>query len=249
MTKDEEKKYFNDFITHFAGCDYHEFFFSESPDVQLKLKNGQTIGIELTECIYNENLKKEDETQKKFNEKVRIAFEKKLKFKFFSYTEVDKSKKIINKNKVIETLVKKCCQELSNLKPNEYKLFYNIELDLESLNAEVKLVLINKGFRNLPSSIESIYLQRFDDISSSNCYNSVGGLVPNFTYENLRLILNKKERTLKAYHSFDFQYLVLIEGVDFSSYFNEIVIPNKFETTYDKVFIYRAAHKKIITLK
>lgn len=78
---------------------------------------------------------------------------------------------------------------------------------------------------------------------------SKGGAVPDFTEDQLNVILMKKEKALTNYKSCTQQWLVIGEGDDFYSYISSVKIEKGFKTQFDKVFMYRRWGSKLLVLK
>src|SRR5687768_3048992 len=91
--------------------------FDDKPDVIVTLSTGETIGIELTECIYDEQLMSESEYQIKFNEKVIDQLEAVMPFKFHLDIDLDKSQPL-KQNQIESTIkgvVEICLMEFTDL--------------------------------------------------------------------------------------------------------------------------------------
>lgn len=98
-----------------------EVDFVDKPDVVITLSTGETIGIELTECIYDEQLMKESEYQIKFNEKIIETLESLMPYKFHLDIDLD-PKKPLKQNQIKSTVVEIiefCTEEFDDLQPYE----------------------------------------------------------------------------------------------------------------------------------
>ena len=119
----------------------------------------------------------------------------------------------------------------------------------QDLNNEIKKQLLAQGYRKLPIEISTIAITRNDNITNSTHMESTFGVIPDFTDENLDKILAKKNNSLKKYKLCDEQWLLIIEGWDFYSYYQEINITKKITTCFDRVFMYRRFSSEVSMLK
>lgn len=251
MTKSEEKYLFNMFQDNYKDMPFGTVEFDDKPDVILTLKTGEKIGIELTECIYDEALMNESEFQIKFNQKVIAKLEDLIPFKFLLDVELDTSMPL-RQNQIestIKGIVEVCLIEFSNLEPNESNSVEQFDVDWNSAPNQIYLHFYNQGYRKLPKGISRILMSRYDVLSMSHHPESKGGVVPNFSEEHLNHILTKKEKALKNYKTCFQQWLLIGEGSDFYSYMDKVEIKEGFKTSFDKVFLYRRWDSEVLILK
>ncbi|TXE01849.1 hypothetical protein [Algoriphagus aquimarinus] len=251
MTKNEEKYLFKMFQEKYKYMPAGIVEFGDKPDVIVVLDNGQTIGVELTECIYDEKLMSESEFQIKFNNKVIAKLEGRIPFKFMLDIDIDTN--IPLKQNQIESTIKGivqiCIIEFSNLKQNESSSVEQLDVDWNEAPNHIYQHFYDQGYRKLPKGISRISMSRYDVLTMCHHPESKGGVIPNFTEEHLNHILSKKEKALKNYKSCTEQWLVIGEGGDFYSYMDKIDIKRGFSTSFDKVFLYRRWDSEVIELK
>lgn len=251
MNKNEEKLLFNSFLEKYKEISVINVEFRDSPDVVITLESGKNIGIELTECFYSEDLMQKSQFQIKFNNEVLVKLKKNLPFKFILDIDLD-SKYPLKQNqikKTIDKVVEICSTEFNNINSLESRCLKNIDLEISAFPDQVQDYFFLRGYKKLPHGISRIHISRYDVISDSYHSESKGGFVPDFCENDLNRILSKKEKSLKKYQKLDEQWLLIIEGGDFYSYFDRIDINNFFKTDFDKVLIFRRWESKIITLK
>ncbi|KUJ53494.1 hypothetical protein AR685_03660 [Chryseobacterium sp. JAH] len=205
--------------------------FGDAPDVTYRLPSGKIIGIEITEAVYDEKSIGSREGQIKFNYDVIEKLKDELPFKFVIDITLNTKIKLKQNNRklVIENLKKFCVKEFASLNSYETIHFENLELDWSDLNNEIKKQLLAQGYRKLPIEISTIAITRNDNITNSTHMESTFGVIPDFTDENLDKILAKKNNSLKKYKLCDEQWLLIIEGWDFYSYYQEINITKKLQ--------------------
>jgi len=225
--------------------------FDDKPDVIVTVSTGETIGIELTECIYDETLMRESEYQIKFNEKVIAQLEDLIPFKFHLNIELDTTKPL-KQNQIkltIKGIIEVCIEEFGNLEQYESKYVEQLDVDWNEAPPNIQQHFLDQGYRKLPKGISRIQMSRYDILTKSRHPESKGGVVPDFTQDNLNEILAKKDKALNNYKACNQQWLVIGEGSDFYSYINNIKIEKGFKTKFDKVFMYRRWDSEVVVLK
>lgn len=251
MTKLEEKYLFQMFQKKYNDMPVGKADLNDRPDIIFTKITGETIGIELTECIYDENLMKESEYQIKFNEKVIARLEGLISFKFHLDIDLDNTKPL-KQNQIESTIkgtIEVCIEEFRNLEPYQSKHIEQLDVDWNEAPPNIQQHFIDRGYRKLPKGISRIQMSRYDILKKSSHSESKGGVVPDFTEENLNAVLTKKEKALLNYKVCNQQWLVIGEGGDFYSYINNIKIDKGFKTKFDKVFIYRRRNSQVVVLK
>ncbi|WP_111669415.1 hypothetical protein [Algoriphagus litoralis] len=251
MTKFEEIHLFQKFQENYKNMPLGKVLYDDKPDVTFTTSNGEIIGIELTECIYDEILMKESEYQIKFNEKVIEKLEPKISFKFYLDIILD-TKNPLRQNQIestINDIIEVCIEEFGDLNQYESKCLAQLDVDWNKAPLHIQQQFLERGYRKLPKSVLSIQMSRFDILEKSRHSESKGGVIPDFTDYNLSSILLKKDKALKNYKICDQYWLLIGEGADFYSYINQVRIKKKFETKFDKVFIYRRWHSEVIVIK
>ncbi|TXF75808.1 hypothetical protein [Chryseobacterium sp.] len=225
--------------------------FSDKPDVIFTSSNGQIIGIEITECIYNQNLKQYSEFMINFNNEVIQHLNDKIAFKFLLDIELDKeySLRKSQRKSTINKLLEICTKEFSTLAPYESKSIENLDFDLNDLSIEVQESILANGYRNLPKGISTINITRYHDLNKSAHFESNFGVVPEFTDEDLGAILTKKNKALENYTKCDKYWLLIAEGLDFYSYISAVNITSEIQTKFDRIFMYRRFSSEVISLK
>jgi hypothetical protein len=251
MTKSQEKYLFELFQSKHPEISTGKVDFVDRPDVIVTLQTGETIGVELTECIYDEKLMRESEYQIKFNEKVIENLKDLIPFKF--HLDIDLDRKIpLKQNQIkstIDGVLDICMSEFGELQPYESKEVEQLDVDWSVASPQIQQHFLDRGFRKLPKGISRIRMSRYDILTQSRHPESKGGVVPDFTQDHLYTILVKKEKTLSSYRICNQQWLVIGEGRDFYSYIDKIRVEKGFKTKFDKVFIYRRWDSEIVVLK
>jgi hypothetical protein len=226
MTKHEEKYLFQMFQEKYKNMPAGKVDFDDKPDAIVTISTGETIGIELTECIYDQNLMKESEYQIKFNERVIASLEGLLPFKFHLDIDLDKTN-ALKQNQVESTIkgvIEVCIKEFKNLKPYESKNVEQLDVNWNEAPTNIQQHFLERGYRKLPTGISRIQMSRYNVLERSRHPESKGGVVPDFTQDNLNAILKKKDKALLNYKPCNQQWLVIGEGGDFYSYINDIKI-------------------------
>lgn len=247
----EEKSLFELFQNNYSDMPAGKAGFNDKPDVTFRTTTGETIGIELTECIYDENLMKESQFQIKFNEKVIAQLEELMPFKFHLDIDLD-NKKPLRQNQIeatIKEIIEICLEEFTDLEPYESKHVTQLDVDWNKGPLSIQQYFRSQGYRKLPKGILRIQIGRYDILEKSRHPESKGGVVPDFTQDHLNAILTKKDKALNSYKACNQQWLVIGEGGDFYSYVDNIKIEKKFETKFDKVFMYRRWNSEVVILK
>lgn len=249
--EEEEKYLFQQFLECYLEMPVGSEEYTDRPDVIYTTSEGKTIGIEITECIYDEPAKKKKEDQITFNYDVIAQLEDKLLFKFILDIELNSEIRLKKNRKdfVIRDIIKFCKEEFNNLKTFEPKQFENMDIDWNSLDDKSKLLILAANYRKLPPEILNICITRNDNIEKSTHSESAFGVIPNFSDIDLNKILTAKHRSLKNYKTCDEQWLLIIEGNDFYSDFKEINIQNSINTDFQKIFIYRRLNSEVVTVK
>lgn len=219
------------------------------PDVIYTTNLGKTIGIEITECYYNEFLKASSEFTFKFNKEVINNIEEDFEYPFILDIELNHENpiKLKFRNSIIKDLRKICVKEFSKLNPRESKKLENIG-EIESFG-QVKELLLSSGYRHLPESILSITMTRVDGIEKSFHLETTAGVVPSFNDEILYKIIKSKEKRLLKYKKCDENWLLICEGIDFYNYFSDIDLKDKIVSDFNKIFLYRQLHSQVVQLK
>lgn len=251
MTKSQEVALFERFQEKYIGIPTGRVEFGDKPDIILKLANDEKIGIELTECVYNEILMNKSEFQIKFNQRVIEQLEACMPFKFELDIELDTEYPLRQNRRqlTIDEIIKVCVSEFQDLNHCESRHVEKLNVIWDEASFHVQQHFRGQGFRTLPDEISRIRMTRFDNLKRSWHPESKGGTVPDFTQESLNAILFKKEKALTSYTTCNQQWLVIGEGSDFYSYVDAINIEKGFETKFDKVFMYRWWNSEVITFK
>lgn len=250
MTKHEEKFLFQMFQEKYINMPDGQVEFDDKPDAIVTTATGETIGIELTECIYDESLMRKSAFQIKFNERVIDQLEGCIPFKFYLDIELDISMPI-KQNQIestIKEIIKVCIREFENLQLNESKYVEQLDVDWNEPSHDIQDFL-DQGYRKLPKGISRIQMSRYDFLNKSLHPETKGGVVPDFTLDNLKAILTKKDTALTNYKVCNQQWLVIGEGGDFYSYIKNIKIDKGFKTKFDKVFMYNRWDSEVVELK
>jgi hypothetical protein len=251
MTKEEEKYLFQIFLDKYKDMPIGIAEYDDKPDVLFTAISGETIGVELTEYIYDEVLLSKSEFQIKINENVIAQLESHLPFKFMLEIEIDKTTRI-KQNQIqtfINSIVDFCVREFANLNPNESKFVEQLDVDWIDELSHIQHHFHNKGYRKLPKNISWICMTRYDRLTKSYYPISKWGVISDFTEEHLNRILAKKEKALRNYKNCTYQWLVIGEGSDFYSFMDNIEINKGFKTNFDKVFLCRRWNSEVIILK
>jgi hypothetical protein len=251
MSKAFEKYIFEKFQQEYNDMPTGEVIFSDRPDVIIKTSTKDTIGIEITECIYDEKLMSESEYQIRFNKLVMAELEKILPYKFILSIELDSRipLKQSQVESVIHGLTVLCSTEFANLEPNESRSIEQLDVDWGEGTFEIQQLFYNKGYRKMPKGISRIRICTYENLANSYHPESKGGAVPNFTSKQLGRILEKKEKSLKSYQTCTSHWLLIVEGRDFYSYMDQIEVEAEFSTNFDKVFIYRLWNSEVVIIK
>lgn len=123
-------------------------------------------------------------------------------------------------NEVIEI----CIREFINLNEFESNSIEQLDVNWAEAPLHIQQHFLRRGYRKLPKGISRIYLSRYDVLEKSSHTEVKGGIVPNFTDENLNSILLKKNKALEKYKCCDQNWLVIGEGADFYSHINTEVV-------------------------
>ena len=251
MNRQEEEYHFKQFVENYSEMPVGNTEFKDRPDVIYTTSEGRTIGIEITECIYDEKAKKKNEDQIKFNNDVIKKLENKLPFNFILNIEINSEIQIKqrNKNSIIDKLVTFCCKEFQQISANNTITYENLDIDWNNLDSEIKQIMLNQNHRELPPEITEISITRFDELEKSDHLESSFGSVPSFKKEDLEKILVKKNKTLKNYTKCDEHWLLIIEGWDFYAYFSDIELIPEIDTEFDKILMFRRWTKEVISIK
>lgn len=251
MTKKEEEYLFQKFVEIYKDLPAGVALFDDKPDVIFKKINGGTIGIELTECIYNEKLMKQSESQIRFNEEVIKRLQDIMPFKFYLDIDLDKRKPIGQKQREasISGLLQFCASEFQDLRQNESKRVEQLDIDWSQVQPPFSQHLRDCGYRKLPTGVSRIRMGRYDVLEESGHSQSKGGVVPDFTDDSLSSILARKNKALIKYKKCDQQWLVICEGLDFYSYYKDVRIQSEIITGVNKVFMYRSFDSEVIVIK
>lgn len=247
--QEAEKYLFKQFLESYSEMPIGSEEFKDRPDVIYTTSEGKTIGIEITECIYDENAKKKKENQIKFNYEIIAQLEAKLPFKFVLDIELNNDIKLKRKKSVIKEVLDFCTEEFIDLNtflPIQYE---NLDLDWNILDNKIKEQIIASNYRKLPPEILNICITRNDKLEKSTHFESTFGMVPNFSKKDLEKILDKKNKALKNYMTCNQYWLLIVEGWDFYSYFGSIEIINEIKTEFDKILIFRRFTNEVVSIK
>lgn len=254
MNKEDEKLLFQRFEKRFENMPQGVADFPDvnnSIDVIFNVNGGEKIGIELTELIYDEILMNTSERQNRFTKQVVDSLKNKIHFKFMLDIVLD-PKVPINGNhwaKIIDETVEICSSEFQDIESLKSKRLDQLDVNWEEMDLITRDYFYNQGFRKLPAPISNIKLSRFDVLDNSTYSSSKSGFVPDLTNQGLHSFLKKKEKKIKGYQKCDKYWLVLIEGKDFYSSYKSFNINGLFDTSFDKVFIFRSFDNDVIVLK
>ena len=251
MTKFQEQFLFQKFQESYNEMPFGVPLFDDQPDVIFTTTTGKVIGIELTECIYDEVLMEESEYQIKFNEKVISQLETKMPFKFHLAVDLD-NKNPLKQNQIesiIKGVIEICIQEFASLSPYESRDVEQLDVDWEKAPISIQQHFLQRGYRKLPKGIRRIQMSRFDFLERSSHSEFKSGVVPDFTAEHIDIILDKKNKAILRYKLCDEQWLVICEGCDFYSYINNVRIGQEFESKFDKIFMLRTSMSEVINIK
>ncbi|OBW41983.1 hypothetical protein AB670_01634 [Chryseobacterium sp. MOF25P] len=251
MTKTEEKYIFERFQETYKNMPKGIPDFSDKPDIIFTSENSDVIGIELTECIYDQNMMGKSEFQIKFNNDVVEKLAGYIPFKFTLDIELDNEFPIKQNQRklVIDKLIKFCNEEFINLKSYESIRYENLDIEWTNLSMIIKDSILALGYRKLPKGILNLCMTRNDNLKKSTHFESKFGIVPDFTDKELNRILSKKHEALLKYNNCDQQWLLIVEGWDFYSYIGDVNIKNEIITNFDKIFMYRRLTSEIIIIK
>lgn len=228
------------------------FVHLDKPDFIVTTLLGETIGIEVTDAIYSRQSEmKKSEYQIKINKLVLEQLNKCLPFKFVLNivlgTEPDIGQ--ANIKSVINSIVEVSFNEFYGLNNLQTETISNFGTDINTYPESVQQMILSKGYRTLPNGIRYIRLGRYDILDKSFHGKNKGGFVPNFQPELLETILAEKHKSLQKYMRCDQQWLLIAEGSDFCSYFDNINIETTIDTQFDKVFMVRTFPRIVVVLK
>lgn len=225
--------------------------YDDAPDIIVTLTSGERIGIEITECIYDETQMRNSQFQIKFNQLVIQELTAKMPYSFYLIVDLKSDEPIrqADRNKTINEIIDVCLREFRTLANFQDGEVQQINTDISSYPPHVQQVILNKGYRNLPKGIKSIRIRRLDGLKESFHPQSKGGNVPNFSQHHLDKILAKKENSLKNYKICEQYWLLISEGMDFYSYHDNIEVVTGFNTVFDKVFMTRRWPSLVVVLK
>ncbi len=224
-----------------------------APDFTLTTSD-QTIGIELTEALHSEKARQNSSEKYNFTNGVLKDLKDQLPFTFAIDIDLNATISISKSNrpKLITEVVEQCVIEFSDLQPSEHRGIENIGLKLSGIpvdRPEVLNMILDNGYRNLPAGVQEIKMVRIDGITESWNWRGEGGVVPNFTTENLIPILQKKHQKLCRYSPCSQYWLIITEGNYYTGSFKEILIETPIESLFDKVFLFRSPEEIVIELK
>jgi hypothetical protein len=255
--RSEELRFLEQVKEIFPGFPPGQFVKTEAPDFVLTSSDDLTIGIEITKIFKDlesgqSELKKKASFKNLINEGVLaiikknhekgIAFDIDLKDEFAFRSN--------QRDQLIRELADIVLEEFTALKKNyDHLSLEHIDLDLSSPEyAAVKSIILARGYRNFPPGVKDMSLSRFDGITTFYM-ESGGGVVPDLTMESLTLALEPKEKKLPTYKTCDLQWLIIVEGHDFTGYFSDINIPIPIASAFDRVILYRQFKQECIQLK
>jgi hypothetical protein len=110
------------------------------------------------------------------------------------------------------------------------------------------------GDRLLHQKIESIWIGKYSSLDKNCWTTSGGGCIPDITTDKLKAYITKKNKGLTKYKAnYDEAWLVLIEyWSDLSGYFSfrdiDEILKTRFDSGFDRIFIFRSRRNEIIEL-
>ncbi|HEY5967502.1 MAG TPA: hypothetical protein VIU35_05970 [Chitinophagaceae bacterium] len=249
--KEKEKFIFDKFkelYTEFPPGTYNHI---DSPDFILTTSPEQTIGIEITEAFYDQSQMQKSEYQIRFNQDVLEKLGQLLPYRFYFSIHLDQKPQINQSNykQVIDETVEICFNEFFDLENLQKGTINDFGHDITTYPLETQSIIIAKGYRNLPKGVRRIRITRYDVLNKSSHGHIKGGAVPNFEQEHLDRILKDKNKSITKYKKCDSQWLLIAEGGDFYSHFDNINIEEIPNTEFDKVFMIRTFPPMVIVLK
>lgn len=166
------------------------------PDYTIETPSG-VIGIELTEMFHSQVAKQQSSFKNTITDLVVEELTKLLHFKFSLDVHPQPEGRISKQeiSKLAKEIARLCYYEFRTLSDLQTVSIEHIELDLRSKEyAAVKKEIMSKGYRNLPPGIERIVITRHDGVGESWNAQSEAAIIPNVTEDQLRIIMNKKEK-------------------------------------------------------
>ncbi len=106
-------------------------------------------------------------------------------------------------------------------------------------------------YRILPKELYDINILFQEKSESTYVYGSGGGGVPDATYELFASVVNKKDRLIESYRNFSEYWLLIAEGMTFTSYLDqcEELLLSDYNTVFSKVFLVRLLNQEVVQLK
>ena len=249
--KEQEKFIFDKFKELYVEFPIGTFVHDDRPDFILTTSLGQTIGIEITEAIYDQSQMQKSEYQIKFNQDVIEKLSQLLPYKFHLSIHLDQ-KPLINQSnykQVVNEIAEICFNEFFDLENLRGDTINDFSRDINTYPLETQSIIIAKGYRNLPKGVRRIRIKRYDVLDKSFHGLFKGGAVPNFEQEQLNKIFKEKNKSITTYEKCNSQWLLIAEGGDFYSYFDNININEVPDTKFDKVFMLRRSPSMVVVIK
>lgn len=251
MTKREEKLVLDKFKELYCDLPQGEFSHVDSPDFILVTLDRRKIGIELTQAVHSKSAKRQSSSQIELTDLAlkelvsQLPYHFSLSIKLIPGKGVPKPKR----KQIVSATVAFCVNEFLDLQNRSFSRVEHVNVDLDSILPEVRNLMLNKGYRNLPEGIASISLLRYDEHGSSFNSASEAAFIPFFTFERLQERLSDKERKLPKYKPCDAYWLIIWQGAGITGYFKEVEFENPIQSKFDKVFLIRDFKHELITLK
>lgn len=229
------------------------------PDFLLTTDSG-IIGIELTEVFQDtatspnfSEMKRDAVTQIEFEDLLVKKLSLKLKFSFSLTVKLSKKHFLIKSKKelIADRIADFCEKEFRNLQLHDGYTVDNIGIDFEKeSDAELIKHMRDLGYRFFEQEIKSITVHRWPNNISSFANHFRGGGVKKMQLEDIQPRLEDKENKLNNYQICSEYWLLILEGDYYHGTFaNYINIKTPIASRYNKVFIYRQFHGKIVVLK
>lgn len=248
-----EKFVFEQFKDLYIGMPDGTYQYADPPwtDVVWTMSSKRIIGIEITEAVISENELARDAFKNELTDLVLTNLEPTLPFPFDLAIKPNKEIPIkqAQKQEIVQELVKICSLEAARLKNFETMQLEDFGADIKNYPLHIQKMIHLEGYRNLPRGIKSIRLGRWDFVGKSWNSQKGGGVVPDFTQEQLHSILQVKENKLKKYQKCDEYWLIIWESGGLHSYYDKINIFQTPFTKFDKVFLARTYRDMIVVFK
>ncbi|MDO6430931.1 hypothetical protein Q4E93_10055 [Flavitalea sp. BT771] len=143
-----------------------------------------------------------------------------------------------------------CAIEFKDLENMERRDVQNLEFNInDPEHSDTRAYLIEQGFRNLPSGVDSITITRWDGLSYSWNTQTEGGVIPNLTIDHLGKSLQDKDKKLEKFQKCDEHWLLITSGDYYYGAFDRINLTIPVISKFDKVFFFRLDRGEVFVLK